>query len=66
MTSAEFEGQADAGTGSGDRQEKACPILTMGLTSGVGKSRHLSCLGEGCAWWNAKLACCAVLVISEK
>lgn len=61
MTSAEYNSQAGAGPVSTDRQEKLCPILSMGLTSGVGKSRTLSCLGENCAWWNAKLNQCGVL-----
>lgn len=40
---------------------KTCPLLSAGLASGVGKNRHLPCLGEDCAWWDDAAGCCAVL-----
>jgi len=43
-----------------------CPLLTLGLTSGVGKARQLTCLGADCAWWNRKARRCVIVSGPER
>jgi hypothetical protein len=40
---------------------KSCPLLSMGLTSGTGKTRMLPCGTDECAWWNRTAKRCAVV-----
>jgi len=49
-----------------EEKGKACPLLSMGLTSGIGKKRLLSCMGSECAWWNREGGCCAMVVTSRR
>ena len=47
-------------------QKLTCPLLSMGLMSGVGKNRHLPCLADECAWWNSTAKHCAVVAGYER
>jgi|GEM_PF-2711321 hypothetical protein len=55
-------GGSESGGGSASQagEMRVCPLLSLGLISGVGKSRTLSCIGADCAWWNRKAGRCAV------